>query len=102
MNTISRGVIRVPGAITDLIKSVTCQVLAGQPSHVAGWSWSAASTDSMTRVPFCRLLESVTTKENHERLQSGADRPPTGPTRQCPLHVASSCQVHFLGDTYFG
>jgi hypothetical protein len=54
-----------------------------------------AITDSNRRVPFYYLLESITTKETHGRLQSGADRPPTGPTRQWPLHVASSCQVHF-------
>jgi hypothetical protein len=36
------------------------------------------------------------------RLGSLAGRPPTGPTRQWPLHTASSCQVHYRGDTYFG
>jgi hypothetical protein len=48
-------------------------------------------------------------KPTHERLQSGADRlgslagqPPPGPTDQCPLHTASSCQVHSRGDIYFG
>jgi hypothetical protein len=103
VNSMGRGVfISVPGAITDLINLVTCQVLAGRPSHVAGQPWSAASTDSRPRVPFYCLLESVTTKETHGRLQSGVDWPPTGSTHQWPLHMASSCQVHFQGDTYFG
>jgi hypothetical protein len=103
MNSIGKGVfIGVPGAITDLVKSVTCQVLAGWPSHVADRPWSVASTDSKPRVPFYRLLESVTTKESHGRLQSGVGRPPTGPIHQRPLHAASSCQVHSGGDIYFG
>jgi hypothetical protein len=55
--------IRVLGAITDLIKSVIRQVLAGRPSHVAGQPWGAASTNSRPRVPFHHLLESITTKE---------------------------------------
>jgi hypothetical protein len=94
-NSIGRGVfIGVRGAITDLIKSVTCQVMAGRP-------WSVASTNSRPCVPFYCLLESVTAKETHRRLQSGAgrlgslvSRPPTGPTCPWPLHTASSCQVH--------
>jgi hypothetical protein len=94
--------IGVPGAITDLIKSIIGQVLAGQPSHMAGRPWGAASTDSRPQVPFHHLLERVTTKETHGRLQSAAGRPPTGPTHLWPLHMASSCQVHSWGDTYFG
>jgi hypothetical protein len=101
--------IGVPGAITDLIKLVTCQVLAGHPSHVVCQPWSIVSTDSRPRVPFCHLLESITAKETHGRLQSGAGRlgslvgrPPTRPSCQWTLHMASSCQVHSWGDTYFG
>jgi hypothetical protein len=99
----------VPGAVTDLIKSVIHQVLVGRPSHMAGRLSSATSTDSQPRVPFHRLLESVTAKETHRRLQSGAGRPrslagqpPTRPTHQWPLHMTSSCQVYSRGDTYFG
>jgi hypothetical protein len=95
--------------VTSLIKSVTGQVLAGWPSHVVGRPLSVSSTDFKPRVPFYWLLESVTAKESHGRLQSGADRPgslvsqpPIGPTCQWPLHMASSYQVHFRGDTYFG
>jgi hypothetical protein len=88
LNFISRGVfIGVLGGVTDLIKSVTRQVLAGQPSHVAGRPWSSASTDCQPRIPDYRLLESITTKASCERLQSGAGRPeslagrsPMGPT----------------------
>jgi hypothetical protein len=36
--------------------------------------WSVASTDSRPQVPFYRHLESITAKENHGRLQSGAGR----------------------------
>jgi hypothetical protein len=65
--------IGVPRAVTDLIKSIIHQVLAGRPS-------SAASTDSRPQVPFHHLLKSITAKETHGRLQSGAGRPPNGPT----------------------
>jgi hypothetical protein len=44
----------------------------------------------------------VTVKPTRERLQGGASRPPPGSTGQWPLHIASSCQVHLQGDTYFG
>jgi hypothetical protein len=79
--------IEVIGAVTDLIKSVIRQVLAGRPSHVGDRPSSTASTHSRPRVRFNCLLECVTIKKTHERLQSGADqagslvgRPPTGPT----------------------
>jgi hypothetical protein len=90
--------IGVPGVVTDLNEMVIRHVLAG-------WLSSTASTDSRHRVPFHRLLESVTTKKTHERLQSGASRPrsvTTWPTCQWPLHTVSSCQVYSWGDTYFG
>jgi hypothetical protein len=60
--------IGVPGAVTDLIKSVIHQVLVDRPSHVAGRPSSVASTDSRPRVSFHRLLESITAKETHGRL----------------------------------
>jgi hypothetical protein len=37
--------IGVQGGVTDLVKSVTRQVVAGRPSHVADWPWSSASTN---------------------------------------------------------
>jgi hypothetical protein len=44
--SIGRGVfIGVQGGVTDLVKSVTCQVVAGRPSHVAGRPRGPASTD---------------------------------------------------------
>jgi hypothetical protein len=56
LNFIGRGVfIGVPGAVTDLIKSVIHQVLAGRPRHVA-------SIDSRPRVSFHYLLESIAAK----------------------------------------
>jgi hypothetical protein len=97
------------GGVTDLIKSVTRQLSAGRSSHVAGWPLSLTSTDFMLQIPYYRLLESVPVKQTRERLQSGAGRlgslagrPPPGPTGQWPLHIASLCQVHSRGDTYFG
>jgi hypothetical protein len=84
-----------------LIKSVTRQVMAGRPSHVAGRPWSLASTDLQFEIPHNRLLESVTAKLTRERLQGGASRPPLGSTSQRPLHTASSCQAQPQGDTYF-
>jgi hypothetical protein len=69
-----------------LVKSVTHQVLAGQPSHVAGWPPSPASTDFKLRILCYCLLESMPVKQTRERLQSGAShrgslasRPPLGP-----------------------
>jgi hypothetical protein len=57
-----RGVfIGVQGGVTDLVKSVTRQVVAGRP-------WSLASTDLQLGIPLYRLLESVTAKSTHERL----------------------------------
>jgi hypothetical protein len=85
-----RGVfIWVHGGVTDLVKSVTHQVVAGRPSHVAERSRGPASIDFRLQIPCYRLLESVTMKPTHERLQSGvywsgglADRPPPRPTSQ--------------------
>jgi hypothetical protein len=101
--------IGVQGGVTDLVKSVTHQVVASRPSHMAGQPRGPASTDFRLWIPYYHLLESVTMKPTHERLQSGADRPwgltgrpPPGPTVQWPLHTASSCQVHSRDDTYFG
>jgi hypothetical protein len=106
----SRGlIIGVQGGVTDLVKSVTHQVVADRPSHVASWPWSSASIDLQLGIPLYRLLESITAKPTHEWLQGGAGRPGglagrplLGPTGQRPLHTASSCQVHPRGDTYFG
>jgi hypothetical protein len=101
--------IGVQGGVTNLVKLVTCQVVAGRPSHVADWPWSLASTDLQLGIPLYSLLESVTVKPTHERLQGGADqpqslvgRPPPRPTGQQPFHIASSCEVHLRGNTYFG
>jgi hypothetical protein len=69
--------------------------MAGQPRDMA-------STDFRLWIIYYRLLESVTVKLTHERLQSGAGQTPPGPTGQRPLHTASSCQVYSWGDTYFG
>jgi hypothetical protein len=70
-----RGVfIGVQGKITDLVKSVTRQVVAGQPSHVASRPWSSASTNFQLGIPLYHLLESVTVKSTCEWLQGGAGR----------------------------
>jgi hypothetical protein len=81
--------IGVQGGVTDLVKSVTHQVVAGRPSHVAGQPRGPASTDFWFWIPCYRLLESVTVKPTRERLQSGAGwlgdlagGPPPGPTGQ--------------------
>jgi hypothetical protein len=105
-----RGVfIGVQGGVTDLVKSVTGQVVVGRPRHVVGWPQGPAYTDFQFWIPCYRLLESVTVKSTHEKLESGVDRPgglagwpPPMPTSHRPLHTTSSCQVHSLGDTYFG
>jgi hypothetical protein len=72
----SRGVfIEVQGGVIDLVKSVTRQVGADRRSRVASQPWSLASTDIQLGIPLYRLLESVTMKPTHERLQGGPGRP---------------------------
>jgi hypothetical protein len=92
------GIYRGPRWVTNLVKSVTCQVMACRPSQVAGPPWSSASTDLQLGIPLYRLLESVTLKPTYERLQGWAgrtgglvSRPPPRPTGQWPMHAASSC-----------
>jgi hypothetical protein len=105
-----RGVfIGVQVGVTDLVKLVTRQVVAGRPSHVADRTWSLASTDLQLGILLYHFLVSVTVKPISERLHGGdgrpgglAGRPLPGPTGQRPLHTASSCQVHPRCDTYFG
>jgi hypothetical protein len=72
--------IGVPGSVTNLIKLAIHLVLTGRLSLVAGRPSSVASTDSRPQVPFHHLVKSVTAKETHGRLQSGAGRPPTAHT----------------------
>jgi hypothetical protein len=67
--------IGVQGGVTDLVKSVTRQVVAGQPSHIAGRPQGPASIDFQLRILCYRLVESATVKLTHEWLQSGASRP---------------------------
>jgi hypothetical protein len=95
---------RVQGGVTDLVKSVTCQVVADRPCHVASRPRTSASTDLQLGIPFYRycLLESVTVKSTRERIQVGTGQPPPRSTGQQPLHTTYSCQVHPWGDTYFG
>jgi hypothetical protein len=105
-----RGVfIGVQRVVTHLVKSVTRQLGADRPSHVVGRPWSSASTNLQLGIPLYLLLESVTAKPTHERLQGGATwlgdlagQPPRGPTGQRLLHTTSSCQVYPRGDIYFG
>jgi hypothetical protein len=69
LNSIDTGVfIGVQEGVTNLIKLVTCQVLAGRPSHVVGRPTSLASTDFKLQIPYYRLLESVPVKQTDERL----------------------------------
>jgi hypothetical protein len=70
-----RGVfIGVQGGVTDLVKLVTHEVVAGRPSYMAGRPRGLASTDFRLWIPCYHLLECVIMKPTHERLQSGADR----------------------------
>jgi hypothetical protein len=53
-----RGVfIGVQGGVTNLVNSVTSQVVAGWPSHVAGWPCGSASTDFLHRLGLPLLIE---------------------------------------------
>jgi hypothetical protein len=54
-----------------MVKLVTHQVVAGRPSHVAGWPQVPASTNFWHQILYYNLLESVTMKPTHEWLQSG-------------------------------
>jgi hypothetical protein len=72
----------VQGGVTNLVKSVTHQVVADQPRHMAGQPRGLASIDFRHRIPCYHLMKSVTVKSTRERLQCGAGRPPPGPTGQ--------------------
>jgi hypothetical protein len=67
-----------------LVQLVTRHVVAARSSHVAGQPQDLASTNFQLWIPCYRLLESVTMKPIYER------------------YIASTCQVHSRGDTYFG
>jgi hypothetical protein len=71
--------IGVRGGVTELVKLVTRQVVAGRPSHVTSRPWSSPSTYLQLGTPLYHLLESVTVKPTCERLQGGAGWPPPGP-----------------------
>jgi hypothetical protein len=77
-----------------LVKSVTRQVVADRPSHMADQPWSSASINLQLEISLYRLLESVTAKPTRERLQGETDRPPPRPTSQRHLYTTSSCQVY--------
>jgi hypothetical protein len=90
----------IQGWVTDLVKSVTRQVVAGQPSLMAGRPRGFAFTDFRLRIPCYHILECVTVKLTRERLQSGAGqpgglagKPPPGPL------VSGLCTLppHVLG-----
>jgi hypothetical protein len=52
-----RGVfIGVQEVVTDFVKSVTHQVVAGRPSHVAGQPCDSASTDFLHRLGLPLLM----------------------------------------------
>jgi hypothetical protein len=54
----NRGVfIGVHGGLTDLVNSVTRQVVAGRPSHVAGRPCGSASTDFLHRLGLPFLMQ---------------------------------------------
>jgi hypothetical protein len=71
ISTSSGVFLGVQGGVTDLVKSVTRQVMASCPSHVVSRPWSSASTDLQLGIPLYGLLESVTVKPTRERLQGG-------------------------------
>jgi hypothetical protein len=67
--------IGVQGGVTDFVKSVTHQVVAGRPSHMARRPHGPTSTDFGLRFLYYHLLESVSVKPTDERLQSAAGLP---------------------------
>jgi hypothetical protein len=92
-----RGVfIGVQGGVTDLVKSITRQVVVSR-------RWSLASTNLQLGNPLYRLLESVTTKPTRERLQGGAGRLAT-PWAHWSTAFARCLLVSGTprGDNYFG
>jgi hypothetical protein len=100
-----RGVfIGVNGTSTNLGKSVWCQVVAGQPSHVAGRSTGSASTD----LAFSSSCRYVATKSQVEPSYSLASRPRSWAGRWLlgPLGLGSgpawsTCQIDPRGDDDF-
>jgi hypothetical protein len=105
----SRGIFKcVQRWVTDLVKSVICQVVAGRP-------WSSASTDLQLGIPLYHLLESVTVKPTCKRLHGGDDRPvgvaPSfkAKTECIPLcvpgssftHKATSSEINSITSVYY-
>jgi hypothetical protein len=64
--------IRIQWGVTDLIKSVTCQVLAGRPP-------SPACTNFKLWIPYYRLLESGTWRKPMRGCKVGPTGHPLGP-----------------------
>jgi hypothetical protein len=99
-----RGVfIVVNGVSTDLERSVWCQVVAGQPSHLAGRPGGAASTDSglssSSRMATKAWAEPLQTQAGRPRCSAGRSTP--GPTRPMVWPTWSMCQIHPGGDDDF-
>jgi hypothetical protein len=64
-----RGIfIRVQGGVTDLVKSVTHQVVADRPSHMTGQPQGPTSIEFRLYIPCYSLLDGVTVKPTRERL----------------------------------
>jgi hypothetical protein len=97
---------------TNVERSVWRQVVAGQPSHMAGWPGGVASTDS----GFSSLCRYVATKAQARMLQTLADQQrscagrlalgplslgsgPLGPhVKYTPvvMMILTFCQLHFV------
>jgi hypothetical protein len=100
-----RGVfIAVNGTSTNLERSVSRQVVAGWPSHAAGWQGGAASTDSGFSYS-CRCAAMNAQAEPPQTLagrsRSWAGRLAPRPTRPGVWPTWSTCQIHHLGDDVF-
>jgi hypothetical protein len=89
--------IGVNGTSTDLERSVWRQVVADQPSHMAGQPGEAASTDS----GFFSSCRHVATKAQGEPPQTLAGRPAPGPTWPRVWPTWSMSQIHPRGDDDF-
>jgi hypothetical protein len=94
--------IGVPGAVTDLIKSVIHQVLAGLATWLAGHQAWPPPTLGLGFHSAASWRASPPRKLTGGHKVGPAGQPPTRPTHQWPLHTASSCQVYSRGGTYFG
>jgi hypothetical protein len=88
------------GSSTNLVEAVSRHVVAGQPSHVAGWPGGTTSTAFIHRIGLPLLMYTcVHLAAGRTNVKLG--RPAPRPIRHGVEPTRSTCQIHPLGDDDF-